>query len=295
MQLHYASGPIVQWRRRLYRSVLLLLAIGATAYAIVPIILIVVASFAKNINASMAYWDPLSWRALIPAGGVTISNYTEAMRGALGPAAFAPALLNSIIVSLSTVVAGLLICILAAYALAVLRFRLREAVFALVVVSFLVPFDLVSIPLAGSFRSWGLSNSLTGLIIPGLASGLSIFILRQFFLGIPRELVDAGRVDGMTNLRLIFSIFVPLSKPAIVGAGVILFLAQWGEYLWPLLTINDPSKEVAPVALAEYITEYATNFSGLFACAIVTTVLPMTAVFLLQRFFSATPVGAGDK
>jgi putative chitobiose transport system permease protein len=275
-------------RQWLGKSLLLLLAIGAAAYAIVPLVLILVASFAKNIPAVMADWDPVRIGALLPPGGLTTANYTGALQGEFGTA-----LVNSLIVAAVTVVIGLIMSILAAYALAVLRFRFRELVFALVVISFLVPFDLVSIPLSGTFRGWGLSDSLVGLIIPGLGNGLAVFLLRQFFLGIPRDLVDAGRVDGASNRRLIFSVFVPLSKPAVIAAGVILFLAQWGEYLWPLLIIEDPSKEVAPIAQAEFVTLQATNFGGMFASAILSTALPMLAIFLLQRYFRQTVVSEG--
>ena len=116
--------------------------------------------------------------------------------------------------------------------------------FALVVVSFLIPFDAVSIPLSGTFRSWGLSNSLVGLVLPGLANGFAVFLLRQFFLDIPGELVNAARIDGMSHRQIIVYIFLPLARAAIIGAGLLLFLAQWQEYLWPLLTITTTSRRV---------------------------------------------------
>ena len=224
--------------RWLSTPILTLLALGAAAYAVLPMVLVLAGSLESQPQKIFSYWDPLSFRAFIPPG-LTGSSYSSVLAGSFGTA-----LLNSIIVAVSTVVLGLIMSILAAYALAVLRFRFREAVFALVVVSFLIPFDAVSIPLSGTFRSWGLSNSLVGLVLPGLANGFAVFLLRQFFLDIPGELVDAARIDGMSHRQIIVYIFLPLARAAIIGAGLLLFLAQWQEYLWPLLTITTTSRRV---------------------------------------------------
>jgi multiple sugar transport system permease protein/putative chitobiose transport system permease protein len=122
-----------------------------------------------------------------------------------------------------------------------------------------------------------------------------VFLLRQFFLGVPQELIDAGRIDGMSNRQLIVFIFLPLARAAIIGAGLLLFLAQWQEYLWPLLTITTTSREVAPVALGEFVTQFSTDFRGMFAAAVLTTALPMVLVLALQRNFTQTVVGTGGK
>ena len=276
-------------RKSLWTIVLMVLAVGATAYALVPIILLVAASVQSQPDKIFTYWDPLSIHAFIPAG-ISLGSYGETINGAFGTA-----MLNSIIVASVTVVLGVAMCVLAAFALAVLRFRFRELLFGLLVVSFLIPFDAVSIPLSGTFRTWGLGDSLTGLILPGLASGVAVFLLRQFFLGIPRDLVDAGRIDGLSSPGILRFIFIPLSKAPIIGAGLLLFLAQWQEYLWPVLTITDSSHEVAPVALGEFVTQFSTDFRGMFAAAVLTTALPVALVLLLQRFFAQTVIGTEGK
>lgn len=272
-----------------WTSFLVLLALGAVAYAILPMVLVLAGSLESDPTKIFDYWDPLSFRAFVPPG-LSDASYLSTIKGSFGTA-----MLNSIIVATATVILGLVMSILAAYALAILRFRFREAVFALVVVSFLIPFDAVSIPLSGTFRAWGLGNSLIGLILPGLANGLAVFLLRQFFLGIPHELIDAARIDGMTNRQMIQYLFLPLARASIIGAGLLLFLAQWQEYLWPLLTITDSSKEVAPVALGEFVTQFSTDFRGMFAAAVLTTALPMVLVLLLQRFFTQSVIGTEGK
>jgi putative chitobiose transport system permease protein len=276
-------------RKSLWTITLLVLAVAATAYALVPIILLVAASVEPQPDKIFSYWDPLSIHAFIPPG-ISLGSYTGTLNGTFGIA-----MLNSIIVASVTVVIGVTMCVLAAFALAVFRFRSRELLFGLLVVSFLIPFDAVSIPLSGTFRSWGLGDSLTGLILPGLASGVAVFLLRQFFLGIPRDLVDASRVDGMSSQQILRFVFIPLSKAPIIGAGLLLFLAQWQEYLWPVLTITDTSHEVAPVALGEFVTQFSTDFRGMFAAAVLTTALPVALVLLLQRFFAQTVIGTEGK
>jgi putative chitobiose transport system permease protein len=283
------TGRSFRPRRAVLRFVLLILAILAACYALFPIVLVLAGSLQGDPAKIVTYWDPLSIKAFIPASWSTAS-YSSAISGSFGTA-----MLNSIIVAVVTVGVGLVMAIMAAFALSVLNFRFKNAIFALVVVSFLIPFDAVSIPLSGTFRAWGLSNSLIGLIIPGLGNGLAVFLLRQFFLGIPGELVDAARVDGMGTFKLITQVFVPLSKPAVIGAGLILFTTQWQEYLWPLLVIGDQGKQVAPVAIGEFVTQFSTDFRGMFAAAVLVTALPMVAVLLLQRYFTQSVIGTGDR
>lgn len=285
----YASLKLRFHRRSALTVLWTVLAVLAAAYAVVPMVLVLAGSLDSNPANIFTYWDPLSLKAIVPPG-FSGASYSSAIDGSFGTA-----LLNSVIVAAGTVIVGLAMSILAAFSLAVLQFRFRELVFGLVVISFLIPFDAVSIPLSGTFRAWGLSNSLVGLVIPGLANGFAVFLLRQFFLGIPRELIDASRVDGMSNLQMIFFIFVPLARAAIIGAGLLLFLAQWQEYLWPLLTITSSSREVAPVALGYYVTQFSTDFRGMFAAAVLTTALPMALVLLLQRYFTQSVVGTGGK
>jgi putative chitobiose transport system permease protein len=287
-----ADGSLVVGSRRkrsLVAVSLTVVAVLCAAYAIAPFVLILAGSLERNTTAILSSWDPLSIHAIIPKS-LSGAGYSENVRGSFGTA-----LRNSIVVAAATVVIGLVLAIFAAFALAVLKFRFRELVFGLVVVSFLIPFDAVSIPLSGTFREWGLSNSLIGLVIPGLGNGFAVFLLRQFFLGIPSELVDAARVDGMSNARMVWSVFIPLSKPAIISAGLVLFVGQWQEYLWPLLTVSDTSKEVAPVALGEFVTQFATDYRGMFAAAILTTAIPMVLVLLLQRYFGQTVIGTEGK
>lgn len=232
---------------------------------------------------------PLSPAILIP-GEVTFDNYASLLTGEFGPS-----VANSVAVTAITVVVGLLICAMCAFALALMKLRGASFVFALVVLSFLVPFDAIAVPLANLFRDWNLDNTYAGLILPGLANGFAIFVLRQFFLNIPAELGEAARVDGLSWWGIFWRIYLPLSKPALIGAGFTLFLFQWGAYLWPLLIGTEPDKVLGPIALANLAGQFTIDFGAIFAGAFLLTLVPMVLLLIFQRQFTASLATTGSK
>lgn len=139
----------------------------------------------------LAGLDQVSWRTLIPTDA-TLHNYVVLFQGDFGRS-----VLNSVGVAVATVLLGLLLSAMAAFGLSVFQFRGRGVVFGVILLSFMIPFDAIAIPLSDVFRDWGLQNTYTGLILPGIGNGLAIFLLRQFFLAVPRELVEAAKMDGL--------------------------------------------------------------------------------------------------
>lgn len=236
-----------------------------------------------------AFLSPLSPYSLIPRT-LTLENYAQLFGGQLGRNVF-----NSVLTTALTVTFGLMICSTAAFALSVLRFPFRSAVFAIVVVSFMIPFDAIAIPLADTFRALGLQNTYAGLVLPAVGDGLAIFVLRQFFMGIPQEMKEAARVDGAGWWTIFWRIYAPLSKPALIGAGLLLFLGQWQAYLWPLLIVTDPSMQVAPVALAQFVGQYEFNFGQMFAGATIVSVIPAVILLSLQPYFVRSVSSQGLK
>jgi multiple sugar transport system permease protein/putative chitobiose transport system permease protein len=208
---------------------------------------------------------------------------------------FARAMGNSILISLAAVGIGVLLSALAAFGLAVFRFRGQSVLFAIVVVAFLIPFDAIALPLAALFRSWQLQNTYVALIVPGVANGLAIFLLRQFFLGIPTDLAEAARVDGMGWWGIFWRIYLPLSRPALVSAGILIFVFQWHAYLWPLLIATTPHLIVAPVALASFAGQFDVDFGQMFAGATLTAAVPLVVVLALQRYFTHSLAATGGK
>jgi len=226
-----------------------------------------------------AYLFPLSSQGFLPATW-TIANFTDLL-----DTGFLSTTGNSLLVAAVTTVGGLAIAIPSAFALSVLRFRFRRVLFAIIVLSFSVPFDVVAVPLSGVFRDWNLDNTYTGLILPGLGNGFAIFLLRQFFLAVPLSLQEAARLDGATWWRIMWGIYVPLSRPAIIGAALIIFTNQWQAYLWPLLVAPDPKMQLAPIALANLSNLYEVHMGQIFAGSVILAVIPGAILFATQRFF----------
>jgi putative chitobiose transport system permease protein len=233
--------------------------------------------------------SPFGVESVVPTE-LHLENYTALINGDFGRA-----VANSLFVSAVTVVLGLVISAMAAFAFSALRFRGRGVLFAVVVLTFLIPFDAIAIPLSDQFRGWGLDNTYTGLILPGVANGFAIFVLRQFFLGIPRELYEAARIDGLSALQILWRIYVPLSRPALIGAGLMLFLGQWQAYVWPLLIGTEPDKQLAPIALANLRGQFEVDFGQLFAGSLVLTAIPMVLLLVFQRHFTQSISTSGTK
>ncbi len=163
------------------------------------------------------------------------------------------------------------------------------------VISFLIPFDAIAVPLYGIMRMMNLQNTYTGLILPGIGNGLAVFLLRQFFLGIPKELREAAFVDGMGWFGIYWRVYLPLSGPAMLSAALILFVFQWQAYLWPLLIAPAPDYKVAAVAIAQFSAEYNPNFGLIFAASLVISVIPMIVLTVLQRYYSTSVASTGGK
>ena len=208
---------------------------------------------------------------------------------------FARAIFNSLFVAIVTVIAGLAVCTPAAFALAAIDFPGRALVFTVMIVSFLIPFDAIAVPLFYIMRGFNLQNTYTGLILPGVGNGLTVFLLRQFFLGIPKELREAAMVDGMGWFQIFWRIYLPLSTPALIGAGLIMFIFQWQAYLWPLLIAPSNDMKVAAVALAQFSTEYHVSFGLLFAGAMFLSLIPMVILVGFQQYFTGSVAATGSK
>ena len=264
----------------------LTLAIGI-AFAL-PVVWMLIGSlrYPSEILGSLS---PLGWSAIIP-DEIRFDAYVTLWRSG-----FFLAVMNSLVVAVATVAIGLVICSLAAFALSAITFPGRTAVFAVVVLSFMIPFDAVAIPLFRVFRAVDLHNTFLALILPGIGNGLAIFLLRQFFLGIPKQLVEAARIDGASLFKIFWYIYLPLSRPAMISAGIILFMFQWQAYLWPLIIISNPELRVGPVALAQLSNQFDFDLSQLFAGAIVLSIIPALLLLRFQRFFVGSLATSGIK
>jgi putative chitobiose transport system permease protein len=259
----------------------------ALAFAL-PVLWLIASTF-RTATETFAANSPIGWHTLWPDDWTTGNLRSAIDHG------FLRNLGVSLAVAALTVVLGLAVSSLAAFALAALDFPGRGLVFGIVVLSFLVPFEAIAIPLAHTFSDWGLTDSVTALVIPGLGNGLAIFTLRQFFLGIPPSLTEAARMDGASWLRVFLRIYLPLTRPALIGTGLILFLFQWQAYLWPILITTNDRNDVAPVAIAKTFNAFSTDYGRVFAETAVLAIIPAVVLLALQRYFVASVASTGSK
>jgi len=191
---------------------------------------------------------------------------------------------NSVVVSLSVTFLQVLTSAMAAYAFARLQFRGRNALFVLFLATLMVPFQVMVVPLFIELRYLGLLNSMAALIVPEMAMPFGVFLLRQAFLSLPRELEEAAFVDGAGHLRVFFRLVLPLSKPAIATVAVFSFMGSWNNFLWPLVVINNPDLMTLPLGLASMSSRFVTDWNLLLAGATI-SILPIVALFVFaQRY-----------
>ncbi len=236
------------------------------------------------------YLTPFSFKALYPTNPTL-----EAYRVIFFEKGFARAVFNTGIVAFATVVGGVLVAAMAGFAFARLHFPGKSVLFILTVVTFLVPFEAIAIPLYDLVQRLGWIDTYAALIVPGVANGIAIFLFRQAFAEIPSDLVDAARLDGATWLGILFTIFLPLTKPVIVGASLLLFLFQWESFLWPLIAVRDERYKVVQVALSDFQLQYETLWDQLFAASIVAAVIPLLLLLPFQRYYVRSVIGSGLK
>lgn len=270
------------------RTVRLLLSLAVSILAFYPLLWSLVSGLRPSEDI-FRYFSPLSVWAFVP-NRITLHNIV-----AIWSSPFALAMLNSVLVAICTVAGGLVLCAPAAFALARLRVPFGGVLFAVVVVSFLIPFDAISIPLANLFRSFGLENTYLGLILPGLGNGFAVFLLRQFFASIPAELTEAARMDGLGWFGIFVRIYLPLSGPALVGAGLILFIFQWQAFLWPLLIAPDPRYKVAAVAVADFAGQFSVEYGMMFMASVMVAVVPLVILLVFQRYFTGSLSTTGGR
>jgi multiple sugar transport system permease protein len=248
------------------------------------------ASSLRPLDDIFKYISPFSWKAFVP-DKISFAAYATifAQKG------YGMAVFNSLLVAGATVLLGLLINGFAGYAFAVLRFPGRNVLFFLIVLTFLVPFEAIAIPLYTVVRSIGWLDTYQGLIGPGVANGIVIFLFRQFFAQIPRELAESARLEGAGWLTILFRIYLPLSKPVVISAALLIFLFQWESFLWPLIATRSENLKVIQVALAGFQERYVTLWNELFAAAIVAAAIPLILILPLQRFYVQGVTAAATK
>lgn len=238
-----------------------------------PIILAILTSF--KLPTDITNYPP----TLLPEVW-TFENYVTAWTAQPFPRYF----LNSIIQTGIIVVAQVLFSILAAYAFSILDFPGRNLMFYLILGSLMVPFQLTFIPNFILVSQLGWANTYAGLTVPFLASAFGVFMLRQFFMTLPRDLYDAAMMDGASSWRYLWSVVVPLSKGSISAFATFAFLSAWSQYLWPLIITNDVDMRTIQIGIRFFLfdQERGADWGGIMAAAVI-AMLPTLLIFLVAQ------------
>jgi multiple sugar transport system permease protein len=263
------------------------LVVGALVF-LFPFYYMVVGSLQKKPDTSLM--------GAFPTGGLTFQNYVDINSRVDLPRS----LLNSGIftggVLLCTVVFG----VLAGYALARLHFRGRGTLFAAMLLVQIVPFQLLIIPIYVMIvRNYGLADSYLGMILPFAINSAAVFVFRQFFLQLPDDLFSAAALDGAGELRILWSVALPLVRPALLTTVLLTFIGPWNEFLWPFLVTKETSMQPLAVTLANYISNIAgraTNPFGAILAGAVVLAVPAVALFVVfQKRFTGSELSSGVK
>lgn len=216
---------------------------------------------------------------------MTLDNYIYLFSGNVDSQKYFMWFKNSLILTLISVVGTLAICYLVAYGLSMYEFPLRRLLFFLVIATMMVPFEILMLPLYKEMITLKLIDTTAGVVLPGICGASTIFFFRQYMIGLPKELLDAGRIDGATEYGICFRIMLPITKPAFAAMSILCAMGAWNNILWPMLVYRSASKFTLPIGLNTLLTPYGNNYDVLIAGSMF-GIIPVFVVFLcFQKYF----------
>jgi len=224
---------------------------------------------------------PYRW---IPKG-IYWQNYWQGIRGNDGTFIYIRNILNSLTVASVVTASTVILSSLAGFGLAKYYFKGRTVVFMIIMATMMIPFEAIMIPLYLVVTKLGLQNSYTGLISPFLVTAFGIFLMRQYFITFPDEILDAARIDGASELMIFRTIILPNSIPAIATLAILTFKAQWDNLLWPLLVVQSEEMKTIPLYIVKFTAEKHTNEGAMMAVAAIASIPILIVFFKLSKYF----------
>lgn len=262
------------------------LVLGVIAVVmLVPLIWLVSTAF-KSPTENIFQFPPQLWPSQ-----PTFQNFVRVWQ--TNP--FGRYLFNSVLVAVLTVGLNLVFCALAAYPLARLEFWGRDLIFTAIISTIMIPFQIVMIPLYILTVQLGLRNTYLGIIFPAIASAFGIFLLRQAFQGVPKELEEAARMDGCSELGIWWHVMLPSVRPALVTLAIFVFIGSWSDFLWPLIVLDQPEYYTLPLGVATLAGTFSLDWR-LIAAGSVISIAPILGFFLaMQQYIVPSETGSGLK
>lgn len=271
------SGPRRNWFKEVF-------AVVTALVFVFPVIWVVLSSFKPG---GELFSFPPTALPIQP----TLENYTTAWN----TGNFLRYTLNTLFVAVMSVVLALLSNSMAAFALSKFKFVGRDLIFLLTLATLMVPLQVIMVPIFLVLRNLGLTDNLWGIIIPTIASPTGVFLLRQYMMSIPDEILESARIDGASDWVIYWKIILPLSIPALATLGIFIFTWRWNDFIWPFIVISSESKNTLQLALQRLNGAAGIEWSILLAATVI-TMLPILIVFLLlQRYFLSSTVSGSVK
>lgn len=267
------------------RFFMYLFLIVAAFVSIFPFLWIIVSSTNPSVDVTRG--------RLLPG-----TYFMDNLRKLLSSVDILTALKNSLLISVSTTLLAMLIASLAGYGFEVYRSRAKDVVFNLLLLSMMIPFAALMVPL---YRMFGkITNllpligidTLAAVVLPTMTTAFLIFFFRQSTKMFPKELLEAGRIDGLSELGLFFRVYVPTMKTTYAAASIITFMSSWNNYLWPLIVLQTPQKQTIPLLISNLGSSYAPDFGVIMLAIFISTIPTAIVFFVMQKHFVAGMIGS---
>jgi multiple sugar transport system permease protein len=272
------SSPLYRSADWIGRAAIVLVLVIAALLILTPLLFMFTASAmpARDILKMPYRWIPR---------GFHWQNFWQAIRGNDGSFIFVRNVFNSVLVATIVTVSTVVLAGLTGYGLAKFRFRGRQLVFMLIMATMMIPFEAIMIPLYLVATKLGIQNSYTGLTLPMLVNAFGIFLMRQYLLTFPDELLDATRIDGAGELKIFWKIVFPNSTPAVATLAILSFRSQWDSLLWPLLIAQSEKMKTIPLYIVKFSAEKYTDEGAMMAVAVLASIPMFVLFFTLSRYF----------
>ena len=273
-----------------FKNTLIYIVLTVIALVVLfPMLWAVSASLRSDVELYQ-YISPLSIKTFLP-----VEFTLEAYKMIFTQFGFGEALFNSFFVSIMSIILGSIINSIAALAFALFEFKGKNLIFSIIVITFMIPFEAIALPLYKVAFNLNILNTLEGIYLPGVANGLVLFLFVQFFKDIPKGLLEAAVIDGAKWRTIFVKIIIPLTTPVFITAGLVLFISQWNAYLWPLLVAQSKELRVIQIKLGEFKTEESTLWSCIYAGSVLSALIPLGLFLPFQKYYVSGITSGGIK
>lgn len=275
--------------KHINRFIQIILLLLLAFLAIFPLLWAVTSSIRPDTEIYQ-YALPFQWHTFVP-----VQFTLEAYAKTFVEFAFYRPIINTLIVSASIVVLTALVNSLAAFGFTFFRFKGKAFLFAIAMISFMVPFESIAISLYKVVHNLGWVDTYQGLIVPGIADGLVLFLYVQFFKGVPASLFESARIDGANWMQVYWNILLPVSKPVLITAALMTFINQWNSFMWPLLVAHGKNMRLIQVALSDFTAEHEVLWSCLYAASVISALIPLLLFLPFQKYYVQGITSSGVK